>query len=310
MKVLKGYVGTYDAKGSKGIYQFEFDTSTNTLISSKVAYEIHDAKYLSLQDDVLAFVYKDQHAGVGYIYEKQMYTYDFGESVACYVTQDDTHIYTANYHDGTLGVFEKRTDGIHPKKIIKIQEKGGCHQVLKVDQHLLVPCLLLDTIEVYDKQSLQHVKTCVFPKGSGPRHGVMHPDKKRIFVLSELSCELFLLNEQYDIVKSWSLLKKTQQGAGAAIVMSQDGRFLYMSIRGVNKLYVLDIEKEDVIQVMDCNGDHPRDIALDPSHQYLFVANRFTNELVVYKRDAQYGTLQALDTSISIIEAVSIVFVS
>ncbi len=308
MEIVKGYIGTYDSNGSKGIYKFLFDVSSNKFLSTDVAYEIHDAKYLSLNKGILVFPYKNQEAGIGFIYNNKTFMHAVGESVACYVAQDDTYIYTANYHDGTLGIFEKRNDGVHVKQMIDIQKKGGCHQVIVLEHHILVPCLLLDKLEVYDKQSLQYVKTCAFPTGSGPRHGIMHPDKKRLFVISELSCELFLLNEQYDIVKSWRLLEETEKGAGAAIRMSQDGRFLYMSIRDVNKLYVFDIENEKVIQVIDCKGDHPRDIALEPKDRLLFVANRFTNEVVVFKRDVQQGILQALDASITVAEAVSIVF--
>lgn len=308
MERIIGYLGTYDAGGSEGIYKFEFDASAKRFQSVEVAYGIRDAKYLSLRQGVIAFPYKNKDAGVGFLKNGKSYTYSFGDSVACYVTQDENFVYTANYHDGTLGVFEKTNDGLRKKQVIEIQKKGGCHQVMLHDRHIIVPCLLLDKVQVYDKESLQHVKTCNFPLGSGPRHGVIHPDKKRLFMISELSCELYLLDETYNIVRSWKLLEERQKGAGAAIRMSQDGRFLYMSIRDVNKLYVFDIEKEEVIQVIDCKGDHPRDIALDDTDQFLFVANRFSNEVVVFERDTQTGKLKDCNASISVPEAVSIVF--
>lgn len=309
MEIIKAYVGTYDINGSKGIYEFIFDIKKEQFLSSHIVYEILDAKYLSFHNGMLVFPFKKQKMGIGMIYQDMKFTYTFGNSVACHVTQDDKFIYTANYHDGTVGIFEKNKDGINLKKIINIQKKGGCHQVILTKKHILIPCLLLDKLEVYDKETLQYIKTSIFPVGSGPRHGVLHPDNKRLFVISELSCELFLLNEHYNIVKSWNLLDETVEGAGAAIRMSQEGRFLYISIRDVNKLYVFDIENEKVIQIIDCNGDHPRDIVLDPTEKFLFVANRFSNEIVVFRRDMQTGILQLLESRILVKEPVCIAFI-
>ena len=61
-------------------------------------------------------------------------------------------------------------------------------------QYLLVPCLLLDKIMIFDHlHDDQLVKEIDFPKGSGPRHGVMDTNN-HLYLVSELSNQLFIFH--------------------------------------------------------------------------------------------------------------------
>ena len=58
-----------------------------------------------------------------------------------------------------------------------IQNKAGCHQVVLYKNYLIVPCLLLDQVRIFDiNNDYDLVKTLTFPAKTGPRHGVFNHD--------------------------------------------------------------------------------------------------------------------------------------
>ena len=50
------------------------------------------------------------------------------------------------------------------------------------------------------------------------------------------------------ITRKLSLLKEGEQGGGAAIRISSSGETLYVSVRGINQLYVIDIAQWRILQ--------------------------------------------------------------
>lgn len=110
------------------------------------------------------------------------------------------------------------------------------------------------------------------------------------------------------ITRKLSLLKEGEQGGGAAIRISSSGETLYVSVRGINQLYVIDIAQWRILQRISSGGDHPRDINLSPQGDYLFAANRSSGNLVAFKIDHISGMLEEKAHTDTIPEGVSIVF--
>ena len=84
--------------------------------------------------------------------------------------------------------------------------------------------------------------------------------------------------------------------AAGALHLSADGRFLYVSNRGTtNEIVVFGVGKDDgqlaFLQRRSVEGDHPREFALDPSDNFLLVANQKSNQIVVMRRDPRTGML-------------------
>ena len=84
--------------------------------------------------------------------------------------------------------------------------------------------------------------------------------------------------------------------SSADIHASSDGRFLYVSNRGdANSLtiYAIHAKTGMLTRVAQpaCGGKHPRNFAIDPTGQYVLVANRDTNNIVVFHRDEHTGEL-------------------
>lgn len=306
MSKIKGLVGTYAP--SKGIYSFIFDTVKEKFIESNVYYETRDAKYISYDHERLAFPIQEEFAGVCVMKDGQVYKAGKEGCTACYVTQDEHYIYTTNYHEGTLIRYRFENDQLVEDKKVEIKEHAGAHQAILTKSYVYVPCRLLDRVYVYDRDTLEFKRVISFPEHTGIRHGVVSYDEHILYMISEDSCEVFALdlNANGAIVKKISLLEDNEKGGGAAIRLSHDEKRLYVSIREVNRIYVVDTENFNVLQVLSSGGDYPRDINLSLDDHYLFAANRNSGNLVAFSIN-ENGLLEEKDNINTIPEGVSIV---
>ena len=313
--MIKGIVGCYqNNKSMVNVVGFEFDEQLNKFIKSYPLVDWQDAKYLSIDNNYLVSLANNGKGGVCVLnVNTQQINYQFDqESTPCYVTQTLNYIYTANYHTGKVMVYQK-DKLLTPVKCIDTGVNSGAHQILIYHQLLLVPCLLLDQIRIYDiENDYSLISEINFENHTGVRHGVFVDN--HLYIISELSNQLFHLiinsNGDYQFIEHMDLLPDGLQGACAAIRLSNDHNYLYVSIRQCNLIKVIDVNKFAVIQSISCQGDHPRDIALTPDNNYLFVANRYTNQLHSFPIDKCTGLLGELVDSLEIIDGVSIEFFS
>ncbi|MBQ6478942.1 MAG: lactonase family protein [Erysipelotrichaceae bacterium] len=280
------YAGTYTGKGSEGIYRFSCEDGK--LCGVSLFAGIDNPKYLcGFQDGIAALCDFKEGSGISLIGADGRTLDDlrFEDVTSCYITEHEGRLYTANYHAGTFSVLRIDQGRLALEKTILIKEKAGCHQVLFWNDLLLVPCLFLDKVMIYDKD-LNDQSEIVFPAGSGPRHGVFSKDGKYLYLVSELSNELFVIRTgSFEIIACLPLLENGERNTKgtAAIRMSIDGKYLYVSTRGKDVISVLSVDKNkvDLIQNASCDGSHPRDfILLD---DVLLCANRFSNEVVSFR---------------------------
>lgn len=133
----------------------------------------------------------------------------------------------------------------------------------------------------------------VLPFGSGPRHMVLHPSGF-LYVLTELSCEVFVLARGAD--GRWALRAGAQTGAAdgdaaAELAASRDGRFLYAGLRGSDTISVLRVGGD---------GDRLERVALaesgivKPRHHVvvrdtLLIAGQGSDEIVSLPVDERTG---------------------
>lgn len=353
MNTLTGYLGTYASPESLGIYRFTMNLETGALTGPELYYPSPDCKYLSLDGSLLAAPEKqDGKAGLCLLDtaggKASFAGAEYHEtSPACYVTQDSAHIYTANYHEGSVLIYMKSGAGLTLTKRIDIAPKAGCHQIFFFSHYMMVPCLLLDAVKIFDcDNGFSPAGELTFPKGTGPRHGIFDRDQRRLFLVSELSNQLFVYeitsdtgnapsaaaeNDSADRAASettptynvasafqlqhvYSLLPEgaiyKEPPASAAIRLSADERFLYVSTRFAEIISVFAVERGGLrlIQQTDCGGIHPRDIALTPDGSFLLAVNRTRGGLVSFRVDPESGRLTGPCSSVPAPEAVSVVF--
>lgn len=303
------YAGTYTAKSSQGIYSFSFEDGR--LSSSQLFCEIKNPKYLTKKDNCLITVADfDYESGVALINAEGdiKNKIAFKKRTSCFITSEDDDIYTANYHTGVVTHLKLVQDELKFINSIQIQDGAGCHQILVFHDRILVPCLFLDRVFIFDR-SLKKIGSIHFNANTGPRHGVFSKDGKYLYLVSELSNELFVIEtDEWNIIHQIPVLmsKEIHVRDTAAIRLSDDEKFIYVSTRTKDVISVIELEdhKPTVIQTVSCGGKHPRDFLL--LGQYLLCANKNTNEVVSFKINDD-GTLGKIVDRIEVPEVVALI---
>ena len=303
------YAGTYTAKSSQGIYSFSFEDGR--LSSSQLFCEIKNPKYLTKKDNCLITVADfDYESGVALINAEGdiKNKIAFKKRTSCFITSEDDDIYTANYHTGVVTHLKLVQDELKFINSIQIQDGAGCHQILVFHDRILVPCLFLDRVFIFDR-SLKKIGSIHFNANTGPRHGVFSKDGKYLYLVSELSNELFVIEtDEWNIIHQIPVLmsKEIHVRDTAAIRLSDDEKFIYVSTRTKDVISVIELEdhKPTVIQTVSCGGKHPRDFVL--LGQYLLCANKNTNEVVSFKINDD-GTLGKIVDRIEVPEVVALI---
>lgn len=302
-----GYAGTYYSQDSLGVYHFVLNEETGELTEPRLYFEAPDAKWVSLSGDVMAIpVEREKGCGTCFLNLKKGWPEMIVEMLAekqtpCYILQEEGLAYTANYHEGTVMIYDLRDEKPSLIKRIENGEEAGCHQILLHGSDLLVPCLVRDRIRFFDREHEYALsKELIFPKGTGPRHGIFSHDHSRFYVVGEWSNELFIYQVQgrnFQLVQTLALLPENSrkaEAASAAIRMTADERFLYISIRGLDLLAVVDISREQakIVQHASCYGVHPRDCILSRNEKFLLAINRYEGGIVSIRRDEKDGKLR------------------
>lgn len=293
-----GYIGTYSEHNSQGIYQFVVNQETGVLGDVSLFTAIKNSKYLAITDDYIFSVFDDsEESGVAvYDFQGTLVTKEtYESSTSCYILVSGNDIYTSHYHLGTIShlVFDPKKKTLSYKGQHLIVEKAGSHQVIANEDLLYVPCLHLDSIKVFTR-SLQEKDEIILPTGAGCRHGVISLDGKYLYILGELSNEIYVIHlQRKEIVFTCSLLPEgvQQNHGGAAIRLSGNGKRLYASTREPqNRITVFHVEdsslKVETSFVVD--GEHPRDILNVIDDRYLLVANRGTDTIHSFALEKGY----------------------
>jgi 6-phosphogluconolactonase (cycloisomerase 2 family) len=135
----------------------------------------------------------------------------------------------------------------------------------------------------------------VLPKGSGPRHLMRHPSG-HLYVVTELSCEVFVLAASVD--GTWSVVSGLPIGAGtlpgdagAELALSHDREFLYAGARGSNTIATLRVRGEgdrlEPVALVDAGVDWPRHHVV--VRDTLLVAGQRSDEIASLTLDTRTG---------------------
>lgn len=136
----------------------------------------------------------------------------------------------------------------------------------------------------------------VLPRGSGPRHMVVHPSG-HLHVVTEYSCELFTLAA--DREGHWRLISGTPVSAivtpghdyPAELSRSRDGETLYAGVRGSNTIAALRVrgsgERVEPLALADAGVDWPRHHLVHDGA--LLVAGQRSDEISVLDLDERTG---------------------
>ncbi|TLU98838.1 lactonase family protein [Dyadobacter luticola] len=154
--------------------------------------------------------------------------------------------------------------------------------------------------------------------GAGPRHLIIHPSGKSLFLLNELEASLTSCtigkNGVITAVKTYPTIPADYNGptnTSAAIHLHPNGKFVYVSNRGHNSISGFKILPNGELEMIDQQTKSistPRDFNIDPSGKYMVVANQSTDNLVVYDVDAATGKFAFKAESIGVKAPICVAF--
>ena len=207
--------------------------------------------------------------------------------VACHLCVDDEDVYLVNYLSGNIvknGELIKQRIGrsVHVVR----QTEPHTHFVGKTpDEYLAVCDLGTDALAFYNKD-LKFISTEKVPDGYGIRHLVFSKDGKYIYAVNELvpSVSIFAYNKGTATLINTEIINcKHEKANGAAIRLSSDGNYLYISLREENVICVFAIKGErlKLLQTFDCGGDSPRDFNI--FGEYVICTNERSNNVSVLR---------------------------
>lgn len=331
------WFGGYTKTSSKGIYTSELVNGALTTPELKVP--IQNATYFQIDSNNNLFsILKDgDKGGLAYYHfengQAQLVdTFLAAGSPPAYVglNEPEKLVYAANYHGELLQVFSYATKQLELVASVKHAGRGPKPEQTTAHPHyfdqtpagnLVSADLGTDTVDFYhlDGHELKHLASYQNEKGFGTRHIVFHPTAPVMFVVGELSSEVNVV--RFD-ERSWQLTNLgyyktipadfTAQNGAAAVKLSRDGQFLYVSNRGHNSIAVFKVDQEtfklQLIQQVSVYGDFPRDFNWDSGETNVVVANQNSDNATLYKRNTATGFLTMVQENIVVPEATRVLF--
>src|SRR5690606_22940322 len=99
----------------------------------------------------------------------------------------------------------------------------------------------------------------------------------------------------------------------AEIRIHPNDRFIYASNRGHDSIAVLERDPSTgmltLVETVPCGGRNPRNFALSPDGAWLLCASQTTNNLTVFRVDANTGRLTRVAGHATVSEPVCVLFV-
>ena len=328
----RAYLGTYTSwsGGGTGIGLATYDPVTGQLRSTGVFKGVADPSFIiESADGRTLYAVNERSAGsitaitVGQDGAlKVINTQSTGGADPCHLALDPTgrYVLSANYTGGSVSVHPTRPDGGLGQRTDLVRHKGSgpdpdrqkgphAHQVLPDvhGRHLLAVDLGADAVFSYALTGgrLILVSTAKFKPGSGPRHLAFHPSGKFAYVAGELDSTIVV--SAYDSATGVLRPGQSQRTAPtgvrnypAEVLVSADGRFVYLSNRGHDSVAVFAVERDGaslrLVETAPTGGTFPRHITLDPSGRLLFAANQHSNTVTSFRVDRATGTLSRSGT--------------
>jgi len=156
----------------------------------------------------------------------------------------------------------------------------------------------LDLVRIWRQgpEGLVAVQHLAMPRGCGPRHMVHHPSG-HLYVVAELSCEVFVLAPDPPAAGAWRIVGGAQLGGtlpddtAAEIALSRDAEFVYTGVRGSNTVATLRVrgagEAVSSVALVDAGVDWPRHHIV--VRDALLVAGQRSDEVASLSLDLRTG---------------------
>lgn len=336
-------LGTYTRRVSEGIYSIKLNKDTKQLEDLSLVAKVGSPTYLDTNKDrsiIYAIANENDQGGIVSIvkndkgiYSRQAEVLADGASPA-YIKYDEKRkfVYTSNYHKGEVAVYKTDDEGNLELLDVVTHLGNSVHENqtsphthysdLTPDENYIIVCDLgtdeVYTYEVSSEGKLNEVARLTVAPGTGPRHIVFHPTLAVAYLFGELSSDVLVLDYdsatgKFSEKQTISTIPETHTAfnGGAAIRISNDGKYVYASNRGHDSIVIYATDEEGTLSLVgytSTEGETPRDFNLDPSGQFLVVGHQDSDNLTLFERNAEDGTLTLLQKDVEAPEVVCVTF--
>ncbi|MGR5177891.1 lactonase family protein [Vibrio parahaemolyticus] len=328
-------IGQYSQDNDRGFLFSGLSTDSRFQISAKVT-DITNPSYLTrsaLGHYIVSEQSQHQGAALYFLpenscdYQVKLLDGDY----PCHVSLSDcqTILGVAHYGSGNFELFAVEEHGIIGERLAILSNQGhGAHptrqeaphghqlQFLPDSKQFVSVDLGIDTLTFYciDTDGITVQQTLKLPSGCGPRHSVFTGDGQFGFVLCELDETLLVIEK---VSSGWSLVHSTaafpehpSHEAAAAIKLSPDERFVYLSGRGESIVTWFDVSRP--VQPRYCGyvpsgGEFPRDLCLTRDNRWLITANQHSGNLALFSLDPITGKPEQVSVSDTITAPVCVI---
>lgn len=334
------YLGTYTDSGSQGIYQCELNLKDGSLSAATLAGATASPSFLAFHPN-MSFLYavNESEAMISaFAIDAPTGKLTFLNAqpsqgaAPCHLVVDAAgkNVLAANYTGGSCLSIPLEADGKLSSRSSFQQHQGARkhgHSIHldRANKFALCCDLGLDQVIIYAFDANQGTLTphSVFntPKGAGPRHFAWSPDGKRAYINGE--SDLTIIACDYDAdggtLKQQQVLStlpkdvERKKGSTAETVVHPNGKFVYVSNRDpYNSIAIFSIDPTThqltSVGHQSAGIKTPRNFAIEPTGQYMLVANQSGNNVVVFRIDSQTGQLTPTGSSIEVSKPVCVRF--
>lgn len=139
------------------------------------------------------------------------------------------------------------------------------------------------------------------PPGDGPRHFAFHPNGKWLFSIQEEGSMVVRFDYDADAGRPTARQTVSTLPAGftgsnfcSEILVSGDGKFVYVGNRLHDSIGILSVDSDGVMKLVGeewTRGDYPRSFAFDPTGTFLYCCNQRADNVTVFRINSSTGGL-------------------
>lgn len=330
-KVYTLYAGSYTTGSSKGIYAWRFDSADGSLSPLGLEAETSQPAHVWITPDgkyLYAVNWEDSGSVSAYAIDRRTAKLSLLNRVSSegarpnqvVVDPSGRMAVTVNYRSGSVAAFRIEPDGRLSKAFFverhmaPASSNGSAAATAKVhgaiftrdSRYMFVADLGLDRVYSYRVDvsrskitPLARPYVALHPR-SGPRRLQLSPDDRFLYVNHETDSEVSVFavrNGELTEVQTMGTepAGSTIKNMTSEIVLTADGRFLYVANRGPDDISVFAVNPETGRLTARGNvpsgGKTPRNLRLDPTGTYLLCGNEDGGTITVFRIDQKTGAL-------------------
>jgi 6-phosphogluconolactonase len=332
------YVGSYTAGTSKGIYAWRFDSNTGKLDSLGLVAETPQPAHIWIAPNgktLYAVNWETQGGVSAFRIDPKTGALTFLNKTSSHGAQPNQVVVdpsgkvavTVNYTNGSLAAYKLEPDGKlgeafyvdqHTGKPLSPKQPGPKQhgiQFSKDNKFMYIADLGLDRVYSYHfDAAVPSFTPCETPyvqthAGAGPRRIQMSPDGKFLYVDHETDSEVSVYTIDGCALKEIQVIGTVPDDAKAKnstaeLVISADGRNLYVGNRGHDTVAVFDIDRKTGMltraENVPSGGRTPRNVRIDPTGRWFFAANENGGNVTEFKIDKATGHLTQTGVTVPI----------